>query len=102
MADNFRNLTAYKKAFELAMDIFKVTRSFPKEERYSLVDQIRRSSRAVCSCIGEAYRKRDYEGYLVRPQTRIAKTPRRVYISTFRFLASTSLLKSGMNSIPRL
>ena len=65
MADNFRNLTAYKKAFELAMDIFKVTRSFPKEERYSLVDQIRRSSRAVCSCIGEAYRKRDYEGYFV-------------------------------------
>jgi four helix bundle protein len=64
-ADNFRKLTAYKKAFALAMEIFEVSKQFPKEERYSLTDQIRRSSRSVCSCIGEAYRKRHYEGYFV-------------------------------------
>lgn len=62
---SFRDLTVYKKAFALAMDIFQVSKSFPKEERYSLTDQIRRSSRAVCSCIAEAYRKRNYTAYFV-------------------------------------
>lgn len=64
-ADNFRNLAAYKKAFALAMDVFEMTKKFPKDERYSLTDQMRRSSRSVCSCIGEAYRKRQYEGFFV-------------------------------------
>ena len=64
-ADNFRNLTVYKKAFALAMEIFQITKKFPKEERYSLTDQIRRSSRSVCSCVGEAYRKRQYEAFFV-------------------------------------
>jgi four helix bundle protein len=63
--DNFRNLTVYKKAFALAMEIFQITKKFPKEERYSLTDQIRRSSRSVCSCVGEAYRKRQYEAFFV-------------------------------------
>jgi len=62
---SFRDLTVYKKAFELAMEIFELSKSFPKEERYSLTDQIRRSSRAVCSCIAEAYRKRNYPAYFV-------------------------------------
>jgi four helix bundle protein len=62
---SFRDLTVYKKAFELAMEIFEVSKTFPKEERYSLTDQIRRSSRAVCSCIAEAYRKRNYQAYFV-------------------------------------
>jgi len=62
---SFRDLTVYKKAFELAMAIFELSKSFPKEERYSLTDQIRRSSRAVCSCIAEAYRKRNYQAYFV-------------------------------------
>ena len=65
-ADNFRNLTVYKKAFALAMKIFETTRSFPAHEKFSLTDQIRRSSRSVCSCIGEAYRKKHYEGYFVK------------------------------------
>jgi four helix bundle protein len=68
-ADNFRKLAAYKKAFALAMEIFQITKTFPKEEKYSLTDQIRRSSRSVCSCIGEAYRKRDYERYFVNKTT---------------------------------
>ena len=62
---SFRDLTVYKKAFQLAMEIFEITKTFPKEERYSLTDQIRRSSRAVCSCIAEAYRKRNYPAYFV-------------------------------------
>jgi four helix bundle protein len=62
---SFRELTVYKKAFAIAMEIFELTKEFPKEERYSLIDQIRRSSRAVCSCVAEAYRKRDYSAYFV-------------------------------------
>ena len=68
-ADNFRKLAAYKKAFALAMEIFHISKRFPKEERYSLTDQIRRSSRSVCSCVGEAYRKKEYEGYFVNKIT---------------------------------
>lgn len=62
---SYKDLTAYRKAFELAMLIFNVSRKFPKEEKYSLTDQIRRSSRAVASCIAEAYRKRKYPAYFV-------------------------------------
>jgi len=47
------------------MEIFEISKGFPKEERYSLTDQIRRSSRSVCVCIGEAFRKRQYENYFV-------------------------------------
>jgi four helix bundle protein len=60
MVGSFRDLTVYKKAFAWAMEIFDITKSFPKEERYELTDQIRRSSRAVCRAIGEGYRKRQY------------------------------------------
>jgi len=60
-----RDLIVYQRAFALAMKIFQVTKNFPKEEKYSLVDQVRRSSRSVCSCIAEAYRKRKYQGYFV-------------------------------------
>lgn len=62
---SFRDLTVYKKAFELAMEIFELSKAFPKEEKYSLTDQIRRSSRGVCSCLAEAYRKRNYQAYFV-------------------------------------
>ena len=62
---NFKELAVYKKAFALAMEIFHCTKSFPKEEMYSLTDQIRRSSRSVCSNVGEAYRKRQYPAHFV-------------------------------------
>lgn len=58
---HFRELDVYKVAFESAMSIFKLTNSFPAEERYSMIDQIRRSSRSVCSNIAEGWRKRRYE-----------------------------------------
>jgi four helix bundle protein len=50
----------YRRAFAAAMQVFEITREFPKEERYSLVDQIRRSSRSVCANLAEAWRKRRY------------------------------------------
>ena len=59
--DHFRDLDVYKVAFESAMRIFQLTKSFPTEERFSMIDQIRRSSRSVCSNIAEGWRKRRYE-----------------------------------------
>lgn len=64
-AKSFRDLTVYKKAFQLAMEIYAIRKSFPKEEKYALTHQIRRSSRAVSACIGEAYRKRQYKAHFV-------------------------------------
>ncbi len=55
------DLEVYKIAFEAAMRIFEASKSFPKEERYSLTDQVRRSSRSVCANLAEAWRKRRYE-----------------------------------------
>lgn len=60
MGGSFRDLTVFKKAFSLAMEIFEITKGFPSEEKYELTDQLRRSSRSVCRTIGEGYRKRHY------------------------------------------
>jgi len=57
---SFKTLEGFKKGFSLAMDIFELSKGFPKDETYSLTDQIRRSSRSVCANIAEAYRKRRY------------------------------------------
>ena len=62
---DFRELLAYKKAFDLAMEIYELSKSFPLEEKYSLTDQIRRSSRSVCANIAEAYRKRRYPNHFI-------------------------------------
>jgi four helix bundle protein len=58
---NHGELEVYQRAFEVAMRIFELSKSFPKEETYSLTDQIRRSSRSVCANLAEAWRKRRYE-----------------------------------------
>jgi four helix bundle protein len=60
-----RDLEVYLKAFDAAMRIFDLSRAFPPEEKYSLTDQIRRSSRSVCSNIAEAWRKRRYEAAFI-------------------------------------
>jgi len=60
---SFRDLGVYKKAFELSMLIFKATKNFPAEEKFDLTSQIRRSSRSVCSNVGEGYRKRLYPAH---------------------------------------
>ncbi|WP_027371223.1 four helix bundle protein [Desulfovermiculus halophilus] len=55
-----RDLDVYQIAFKASMEIFELSKSFPKEEKYSLTDQIRRASRSVCANIAEAFRKRRY------------------------------------------
>ena len=61
----FRKLIAYQKGFDIAMEVYELSRSFPKEEKYSLTDQIRRSSRSVCINIAESYRKRIYPKHFI-------------------------------------
>ena len=62
---DFRDLLAYKKAFEQARSIFEITIGFPPAEKYSLTDQIRRSSRSVCANLAEAYRRRNYHKHFL-------------------------------------
>ena len=59
------DLEVYKKAFDTAMLIFELSKKFPKEETYSLTDQIRRSSRSVCANLAEAWRKRRYKAAFI-------------------------------------
>ncbi len=68
-AIHVKHTRVYKLAFELAMEIFEITRKFPKEETYSMTDQIRRSSRSVCICLLEAYRKKRYPAHFVSKVT---------------------------------
>jgi four helix bundle protein len=65
----FQDLLAYRKGFALALKIFEVSKSFPKEETYSLTNQIRRSSRSVCANMAEAYRKRLYPKHFISKLT---------------------------------
>jgi four helix bundle protein len=65
----YNNLLVYKKAFKLAMDIFEISKSFPKAETYSLTDQIRRSSRSVCANFAEAYQRRKYPSHFISKLT---------------------------------
>lgn len=60
-----KQLDVYRLAFEAAVKIYDLTKRFPKEETYSLTDQIRRSSRSVCSNLAEAWRRRRYEAAFV-------------------------------------
>ena len=66
---DFKELIVYKKAFQMAMEIYKTSKNFPKEEKFSLTDQIRRSSRSVCANIAEAYRKRMYVRHFISKLT---------------------------------
>ena len=62
-------MDVFKKAYALAMEIFEISKSFPSEEKYSLTDQVRRSSRSVCVNFGEAYRRRKYPAHFVSKLT---------------------------------
>ena len=64
-----KDLTVYKKAYDLAMRVFGVSKRFPQEERYALTSQIRRSSRSVCMNLREASAKRRYEAHFVSKLT---------------------------------
>ena len=67
--ESFKELTVYTKGYELAMAIYQATQSFPKEERYAITSQIRRSSRAVCACLAESWAKRRYEAHFISKLT---------------------------------
>ena len=67
--NSVRDLEVYKLAFESAMEIFEISKSFPKEEQYSLTDQVRRSSRSVCANLAEGWRKRRYKAVFVNKLT---------------------------------
>jgi four helix bundle protein len=60
---HFRGLDVYQSSFQSAMEIFQITKGFPVEEWYALTDQMRRSSRSVCSNLAEAWRKRRYKAF---------------------------------------
>ena len=62
---DYRGLLAYKKGYELATRVFKISESFPADERFRLTDQIRRSTRSVCSNLAEGYRRRTYKKYFL-------------------------------------
>ena len=62
---SYRELRVYQSAFDLAMEIFELTKNYPVEEKYSMVDQMRRSSRSVCANIAESWRKRRYPAHFV-------------------------------------
>ncbi len=62
---DYQDLIVYQKAYKLAMDIFERTKKFPPEEKFSLTDQIRRSSRSVCVNFVEAYRRRRYKAHFL-------------------------------------
>lgn len=62
---DYKELRVYRLAFESAMEIFELGRKFPSEEKFSLTDQIRRSSRSVCANLAEAWRKRRYEAAFI-------------------------------------
>ena len=68
-AQSFRDLIIYQKSRELQHEIFRITKSFPKEETYSLIDQIRRSSRSIGANIAEAWAKRRYEKHFISKLT---------------------------------
>jgi four helix bundle protein len=63
--NSVKDLEVYKLAFETAMEIYNISQEFSKEEKYSLTDQIRRSSRSVCANLSEAWRKRRYKAVFV-------------------------------------
>lgn len=63
--NSYRELRVYQAAIEAAMKIFELTKTFPKEEIYSMTDQMRRSSRSVCSNIGEAWKRRRYKAAFI-------------------------------------
>ena len=65
LVTHFKELRVYKQAFAAASRIYTLSKHWPKEERYSLTDQIRRSSRSICANIAEAWRKRRYPAHFV-------------------------------------
>ena len=62
---SFKELIVYKKAFALAMQVYEISKKIPDDEKYSLISQIRRSSRSVCSNLAEGFRKKQYPAHFI-------------------------------------
>ncbi len=71
--NSVRDLEVYKIAFDTAMEIFEISKSFANEEKYSLTDQIRRSSRSVCANLAEGWRKRRYKAVFINKLSDVAQ-----------------------------
>ena len=98
---SYKELRVYQAAIDAAMRIFEITKRFPIEERYSMVDQMRRSSRSVCSNIGEAWRKRRYPAHFAsKLSDSEGEAEEIVFGLNFPFGAVTSQ-RPRMNSIKR-
>jgi len=67
--NSVRELNVYRLSFDTAMEIFELSKGFPPEEKYSLTDQVRRSSRSVCTNLSEAWRKRRYKAVFINKLT---------------------------------
>ena len=96
MTGSFKDLKVYQLAFEAANTIFQISKRFPEEETYSLIDQIRRSSRSVCVNIGEGNRKRIYPKHFTTTMTDAdgEATETSIWLD---FVAANTFV--GMNSI---
>ena len=96
---NYRELRVYQNAFESAMKIFEITKNFPSEEKYSMVDQMRRSSRSVCANLAEAWRKRCYPAHFVsKLSDSEAKPKKQEFGLNSRFVVNTLAKIFSMNS----
>ena len=107
--ESHRDLEVYKRAFAVAMRVFEATKSFPREENYSLTDQIRRSSRSVAANITEAWRKRRYEAAFISKlsdaETEAAETQTWLEFSVkcgYLEKATARELFNEYNEIPRM
>jgi four helix bundle protein len=97
-AKNYKETKVYQLAFEQAMDVFETSKTFPREETYSLTDQVRRSSRSVCTNLAEAYRKKRYPAHFISKITDSdSENSETVYGLILQWRASISLNKSTMS-----
>src|SRR5436190_24016314 len=110
---DYKDLRVYRLAFESAMEIFQLSKRFPSEEKFSLTDQIRRSSRSVCANIAEAWRKRRYtaafisklsdsEGEAAETQVHIEFAFRHSYISDAEFQAIDNAYERVLGQLVRM
>ena len=111
--ENHGQLDVYKMAFDAAVEIFECSKSFPAEEKYSLTDQIRKSSRSVCANIAEAFRKRTYakafvsklndsEGEAAETQTWLEFASRFGYLGMEKFKSLYSEYDNIIDKIVRM
>lgn len=110
---HFRGLEVYQNALGAGLRVYELTKNFPSEERYSLIDQIRRSSRSVCANLAEAWRKRRYEAAFIaklsdaeaeaaETQVHLEFACQQRYISRDAFLASDDAYEKICAQIVRM